>query len=655
MLRGEGKRRATLKNTVPRAARRHLLRVSDWGYRSRSAVASLRSGARATSTPDSAQLEGVVILGMHRSGTSLVTRLVNLLGLAVCREDDLLVGLKSNPRGHWESMSLLAFNDRLLDELAATWFCPPSPSSDELSRMRDRHAAGALARLRACHPEPPWVWKDPRTCLLLPFWSAVLAGRAAYVLVVRHPFEVSDSLARRNGCAPQLSLALWERYTRQAMLGASGRPTMVCTYDQVLADPRGWCERLVAFLGELGAPELTVEEAVGAFAVDGLRHSHASWTELQAGPRISPAQATLADAATVPVTAESYVPPALPPETPQTEAIFGEIRRHLANQRNGRRRLRDLPPHLVSPRPQGEGARQVSGPPVSVVLAQQHAGVEVSNQALAETLPAGSEIVLVGAAREPTGGWSGAEDVSIRTVDCERLPGGAEALALGAAAARGSIVLLAAAGLVRCDPWYAPVKQALGPDGVGGVGATMRFTSRPEQRWFGRAFSDYDLTSGLVAGNRTQKPVRTALLLAGFSAYERKVLTASGGLDRAFSSAGAAIAELSIRVWRMGFHCLTIPQVEVWCEDVHAPGLEHDAEDDAERLYDRMRIATLHLDPARLRAFTERAARLPAYDRAVERLMASDVEHRRAAITAVCAFPVDRYFKRFPLVPETRG
>ncbi len=88
--------------------------------------------------------------------------------------------------------------------------------------MLRRHASDALAALQHAHPERPWVWKDPRTCVLLPFWSAVLEQRAAYVLVVRHPFEVSDSLARRNGCTPLLSLALWERYTRQAMLGAAG-------------------------------------------------------------------------------------------------------------------------------------------------------------------------------------------------------------------------------------------------------------------------------------------------------------------------------------------------------------------------------------------------------------------------------------------------
>src|SRR6478736_1890747 len=70
--------------------------------------------------------EAVVVLGMHRSGTSVATRLAALRGLALCLPDDLLAGFPGNPRGHWESRSLLAFDERLLGELGGTWFCPPS-------------------------------------------------------------------------------------------------------------------------------------------------------------------------------------------------------------------------------------------------------------------------------------------------------------------------------------------------------------------------------------------------------------------------------------------------------------------------------------------------------------------------------------------------
>ncbi len=599
------------------------------------------SGAGAVAPP-----EGVVILGMHRSGTSLITRLVNLLGLSVCRDEDLLMGGTMNPRGHWESKSLVRFNDRLLRELGGSWFCPPLLSAKELSPLLRRHASGALATLQAAHPQRPWVWKDPRTCVLLPFWSAVLEQRVAYLLVVRHPFEVSDSLARRNRFTPLFSLALWERYTRQAMLGAAGRAVMVCTYDGVLADPVAWCERVVAFLSDLGLQTRAVDRvAVGAFASDGLRNSRQAWTDLQPGPLISAEQVELARAASAFTVQRSYVPPALPAETPQTASIFSEI----AGRRGRRPRLDGLPAHLISTESEasdgGEGAR----PPVSVIVVGT-ATEETSASVLAATLPAGSEVLIAGVGHAPDEAWTRVQGVSLRRVDSTRQSSEAEALALGVQAAGAPIVLLAAGSVLRCDQWYEHVTQALAQPAVAAVGPVMRFNSRPDLRYFGRAFTDEDLASGFLVGQASQTLVPAALLSAAHCACDRAVLAAAGGVDPGFDSASAAVAELSLRLWRMGFRCCIVPQVEAWAESP-----EEDRAENAASLYDRLRIATLHLGPSRLKPFTARASRLPSFELAAERLAASDVQLRRATIEAMCAFPTDGYFERFPLRPSAQS
>jgi hypothetical protein len=594
-------------------------------------------------------LEGVVILGMHRSGTSLITRLVSLMGLALCRDDDLFVGQRPNPRGHWESKSLVGFNNGLLEECDATWFCPPSLSANDISRMLDRHASEALASFQRTHPERPWVWKDPRTCVLMPFWSAVLGTRAAYVLVVRHPLEVSDSLARRNAYSPQVSLALWERYTREAMLGAAGRPMMVCTYDGVLADPAGWCERLVAFLGTLGAHVGAVEATVaGAFTMDDLRHSRQSWTQLEPGSLLSPEQVALAEIASEFTVQRSYAPPTLPPETPGTQLIFDEIREHVARRKGGLRRLAGLPARLLIAQ-ETSGATQAAEPPVSVVLSSGDAGVEALALTLGGTLPAGSEVLIVGAEDARASGWSRFDDVALRHIECDQQPHKAQALALGAQAARGRMVLFTTASLLHCDPWYVPLEQVLNaPERkLAGVGPVMRLQSCPDQLHYGRAFIDEDLQSHFAAGTNMSTPVPAALLFSAHCAVDRRVLSAAGGIDADFSSTGAAVAEMSVRFWRMGFRCAIVPQVEVWSENADA----EEAQDEANRLYDRLRIAALHFDVARLQAFTDRARRLPAYESAATRLAASGVEQRRAELAAVCAFPIARYFERFPLGP----
>src|SRR5579884_3426223 len=111
----------------------------------------------------------VIVLGMHRSGTSAVTRVVNLLGLSLGREDDLYHAA-DNP-DHWESSALIEANDSILQKLGGRWDAPPNLQegweSSDLMR-------GEMSRLRNTflhvYPEDGWVWKDPRTCLTLPLW-----------------------------------------------------------------------------------------------------------------------------------------------------------------------------------------------------------------------------------------------------------------------------------------------------------------------------------------------------------------------------------------------------------------------------------------------------------------------------------------------------
>ena len=237
-----------------------------------------RSAAlRASSSP----VEGVIVLGMHRSGTSVVTRLISLLGLALCHPDDLLAGVPGNPRGHWESKSLVSFDSRLLGELESTWFCPPALEPAEIAMRLAPHRARALSLLHRAHPVRPFVWKDPRACLLLPFWASALGRRVVHVIVARHPMEVTESLEHRNGFSTAHGLALWERYSRLALLGSADRPTVLCTYDEVLAEPVGWSLRLAAFLRDLGVDVPHIDEqAISAFVTGGLRRGQHSWAQL---------------------------------------------------------------------------------------------------------------------------------------------------------------------------------------------------------------------------------------------------------------------------------------------------------------------------------------------------------------------------------------
>jgi len=224
---------------------------------------------------------GVVVLGMHRSGTSAAARVVNLLGVPLLAGDDLLPADEVNPRGYWESASLMRFNDELLEAAGGSWSCPPvAPSWPAGWRERAREQFGERFA-------GEWVWKDPRASVTLPFWLDAFPVEAAVVLVHRDPLEIAASLARRDGFAARRSLALWERYLRAALRSAAGLPTLVVGYAELLDDPAAWAERVAAFLRSRGFASVSgpAVDAVSAFVDPALRRERGGAGELSAEQR----------------------------------------------------------------------------------------------------------------------------------------------------------------------------------------------------------------------------------------------------------------------------------------------------------------------------------------------------------------------------------
>jgi hypothetical protein len=194
----------------------------------------------------------VVILGMHRSGTSAITRVINLLGLPLCSEGDLF-NIPGNPTGHWESGSLVKFNEQLLMALGGRFNAPPVMEDGWENRpaAANRYRAAA-AIFRRVHATRSWVWKDPRSCLTLPFWRIIWSGAPVAVFVHREPLEVSLSLGRRDGTGKAHSIALWERYARSALKNAEGLPLVRVRFGEIMADPVGAITQLHRSLIELG-------------------------------------------------------------------------------------------------------------------------------------------------------------------------------------------------------------------------------------------------------------------------------------------------------------------------------------------------------------------------------------------------------------------
>ncbi|MET0489098.1 MAG: hypothetical protein ABW143_02585, partial [Acidimicrobiales bacterium] len=235
----------------------------------------------------------------------------------------------SNPTGHWEVERLTTFNDRLLDDRGGRWSAPPSADRAELAGLAGGPWGDEAAELHAeAFAGTPWVWKDPRVSLLLPFWRAVLTrdGTAAphEVVALRDPTEIAGSLAARDDLALAYGLALWERYTRTLLGDLDGVRACFVHYERLLAEPETVARELVAFCVD---EPLSDEPDRLASVVDYLDGGHRHQTGVE-DDVLSAAQAAL-DEALLGLSGplEPFRAPSLPPETANLQLAFDESKR----------------------------------------------------------------------------------------------------------------------------------------------------------------------------------------------------------------------------------------------------------------------------------------------------------------------------------------
>jgi len=205
----------------------------------------------------------IYVLGMHRSGTSAVTRAINLLGPVVGPVESLIPPTPNNPKGYWERVDVYRLNERILNDHAGSWASPPRlPDRWDSSEAMRRHldAIESIVAALVSDPSAVFLLKDPRFCFTLPLWARVVAP-SRVLLVVRHPRAVCRSLQRRNAMSTDEAADLWIRYNRSGLQVAPD--SLVVSFDALLADPRPVLAELADQLG-LAPGEGSLERAVAS-------------------------------------------------------------------------------------------------------------------------------------------------------------------------------------------------------------------------------------------------------------------------------------------------------------------------------------------------------------------------------------------------------
>lgn len=237
------------------------------------------------------------MLGMHRSGTSALARVINLLGIDLGSQ--LVPAGVDNPKGFWEHKDIVQVHERLFEALD-TWYddtliLPPRwtefESVDVCREGIKRIVRDDLA------PRGFWGFKDPRTCRLLPLWQELfveLRVSPSYVLMLRNPWEIAYSLAVRNGFAVNKSLLLTLLHLLEAEHHTRGGVRAVVTYDELMQDWRATTARLGAALGlDVQTPSEASAVEIDSFIDPRLRHHSIAGSREKARPATLPGDARL--------------------------------------------------------------------------------------------------------------------------------------------------------------------------------------------------------------------------------------------------------------------------------------------------------------------------------------------------------------------------
>jgi hypothetical protein len=260
-----------------------VLRAAAAHWRSEAARAT--PGAGTAAAVAAGGKTALVVLGVHRSGTSALARVLNLCG-AYLPERVMPAKLDINPKGFWETEAVNDLDARLLHHLGGEWnqvdFELPTQGP-----LVDDFLDDAEALLRSEYGDEPFILiKDPRVCVLAPLWHRALtrAGyRPAYVVPLRNPLEVAQSLESRGDMPVAQGLLLWLAYMQrvEAFVDAGGADFAHVRYTDLLRDWRGVVATVARAL-DVPLDTARAPAEVDAFLEDSLRNHAADAATLDA-------------------------------------------------------------------------------------------------------------------------------------------------------------------------------------------------------------------------------------------------------------------------------------------------------------------------------------------------------------------------------------
>ncbi|MGB5296774.1 MAG: hypothetical protein WBP34_17670, partial [Thermoanaerobaculia bacterium] len=232
--------------------------------------------------------KALLVVGMHRSGTSALAGALSILGVDV-GQDLLPARIGENDLGFFELKEVHSFHERLLLSGGRTWDSPWPLTTSWLDRFATPSSKAELASLLNRNFEASELWgvKDPRLCQLLPMWRRVLSDLAvevAVIHIVREPAAVAASLGKRDNFSSDKSGALWLDHNLAAERDSRGLRRAFLTYGDLIEKKMAGLEHLATEL-EIVWPKATAstELDIETFLTTDLDHARDPASEQKRG------------------------------------------------------------------------------------------------------------------------------------------------------------------------------------------------------------------------------------------------------------------------------------------------------------------------------------------------------------------------------------
>jgi hypothetical protein len=233
---------------------------------------------------------GFIVLGMHRSGTSMLAGL--LVSSCEYKVGGPLIGASfDNEKGFYERIDIVLQNDEFMNKQGVWWssnvinYDYEKALADKESKAINFHLYGKPGLAFLNNPRSaPWLQKDPRMCITLKTWLKLMNNSPAIVFTYRHPLEVAMSLKKRErSFSLEHGLRLWIVYNMRAIQNSKGLCMVKSSNDAILADPLTEVQRisdeLTSNCGVPAPPNRVLQEDVDKFVDPTLQHNKKQITD----------------------------------------------------------------------------------------------------------------------------------------------------------------------------------------------------------------------------------------------------------------------------------------------------------------------------------------------------------------------------------------